>query len=92
MSESGHDSGVPSATESVEAKAEMRRWVDRWTIVNRFTRGEAQRMTDDDVRAALQHVLEGFWDLRGPSDDGEGLIAFQQVLSEITRRRAARVP
>lgn len=77
---------------SLEAKAEMRRSVDRWRVVNRFTRVEAQRMTDYDVRRALQRVLDASWHLRGPADDGEGLIAFQQVLREIGRGRPARVP
>lgn len=89
MSESGQDSGPPLSATSVEAKAEMRRWVDRWKVVGPLL--EAERWarllasSDAELRQQSQDLL-ALWQPGVAGDDGEAIVLQQRTFARLRAR------
>jgi hypothetical protein len=89
MSESGQDHRPTPFDTSVEAKAEMRQWLDRWKIVGPLLDAERWARllasSDDDLRQQSLDLL-ALWQPGVAGDDGEALILQQRTFARLRGR------
>ena len=89
MSDSGQDSDVPAVTASVEAKAEMRRWIDRWKTVGPILEQERWARllaaSDDELRQQSRDLL-ALWQPDVAGDDGEAIVLQQRAFARLRAR------
>ncbi|OFW39418.1 MAG: hypothetical protein A3J29_20625 [Acidobacteria bacterium RIFCSPLOWO2_12_FULL_67_14b] len=89
MSESGHDGRAASTPASIEAKAEMRRWVERWKVVGPLLDAERwarlATASDDELRRQSRDLL-ALWQPGLAGDDGEGIVLQQRTFARLRDR------